>query len=101
MTTIAEGDEQARRNIFWKYKIDNYNSNTKKKDFKNCLLEFEKQQEISRKQETEKFENQRLEDLKGHRKELVQQEKSFSKLLETFSKRENDPGSSNIFLGIP
>ena len=59
-------------------------------DLKNYLLEFLKQQEILCKQEMEKIENQ-------HRKESEQQEKRFSKLLETFSERENNPGSSNIF----
>ena len=47
--------------------------------------------------QTGKFENQHREDLERHRKELKQREKRFSKLLETFSKRENDPGSSYIF----
>ena len=60
------------------------------------MREFLKQQEILRKQEMEKIEKQRQEDLERHRKELEQQKK-FSKLLETFSKRENNPGSSNIF----
>lgn len=45
----------------------------------------------------EKIENQHEEDLERHWKELEQQEKRFSKLLEIFSKRENDPSSSNIF----
>ena len=66
-------------------------------DFKNCMLEFLKQQEILSKQEMEKFENQRLEDLERNRKEREQQDKKLSKLRETFSKRENNPGSSNIF----
>ena len=52
-----------------------------------------------------KQENLHQEDLQRHREELErqrqedlkQQEKKFLKLLETFSKRENDPGSANIF----
>ena len=65
-------------------------------DFKNCMLEFLKQQEILRKQEMEKFQSQRWENLERNRKELEQQER-ISKLLETFSKAENDSGSSNMF----
>ena len=45
----------------------------------------------------EKFRKQHQEELEKHWKELEQQEERFSKLLETFSKRENDPGCSNIF----
>ena len=44
-----------------------------------------------------KFQKQRPEDLERHRKELEQQKERFSKLLETFSKRENDPCITNIF----
>ena len=39
--------------------MDKYYSLTKMEDFKNCMLEFLKQQEILRKQEMEKFGNQR------------------------------------------
>ena len=63
---IAGKDEQARRNIYCKCKINKYYSLTKMEDFKNCMLTFWKLQGISRKQEMEKFENQRQE---RHRKE--------------------------------
>ena len=60
------------------------------------MLEFLKQKEILCKQKMEKSENQRQEDIEKHRKEL-EQEKKNSILLETFSRRENHPGNSNIF----
>ena len=45
----------------------------------------------------EKFQKQHQEDLKKLQKEFEEQEDRFTKLLETFSEKENDPGSSNIF----
>ena len=51
------------------------------------MPEFLKQQEILRKQEMEKIANQRQENLEMHRKELEQQEKRFSELLETLFKK--------------
>ena len=55
-------------------------------DFKNYIPEFLKQQEILHIQDMEKLQKQRQEDLER-----------FSELLETLSRRENDPGSSNTF----
>ena len=77
--------------------IDKYDSLTKTKEFKICMLEFLKPQKNLRKQDMEKFQNQCQGDLERHRKELEQQEETLSKFQETFSKREIDPGSSDIF----
>ena len=60
-------------------------------DFKNCMLEFLKQQEKQR-QEDLKQQEQQQEDLKS----IERQEERFGKLLECLTK-ENDPENLNIF----
>ena len=80
---ITTKDKQARRNIYWKYKLTSTTHLQKWTILKNCMLEFLKQQEILRKKEMEKFENQTQEDLEKienqcqrnlerHQKELEQ-----------------------------
>ena len=63
--------------LLLKVQIDKFYSLTKMEDFEN-ILEFLKQQEILCKQEMEKFQKQRQENLKRHWKELEIEER-FSK----------------------
>ena len=61
---------------------------TKMEDFKNCMLEFLKQQEMLRQQEMERIENQRQENSERHRRELKQQKKVL-KITGSFLKNRN------------
>ena len=65
------------------------------KNFKNCMLEFLKQQG-KQCQEDLKQQEKRQEDLKGLHESIERQEERFGKLLECLTK-ENDLGNLNIF----
>ena len=66
LAMIAAGNDSSKewtsiQKHLLEVQIDKYYSLPKLKDFKNCMLEFLKQQEILRKQEMEKIENQHQE----------------------------------------